>query len=395
MKRLICIGLLICMAILLFPYHTARAELLPSQSEVTLGVGDRIALQALSDGAPVAATYRSTNKRIAAVNENGVVRALRKGIAKIFITTGYGETCCQVSVVPAPKKISASVKSHKMVVGERYTVQGKVSGGPSAVRYKSSNSRVASVDQNGEITANRPGSAVITLSTYNGKKARVSIRVYRAPDRIALSSSKLSLKPGKSATLKVRFPKNTWSRIAWESSNALVAQVKSGKVQALKPGVAVITARTENGVEARCTVSVGRNGFDLAPLMGQNLDVVRAALPELTHTAVYYGYRSYTNRVFTLSTPTNDPTSAIVQIHLHQTDPAYHILGVRPGMSLAEVTRTLAVYGCRTDAALMEDHGSARLHFLEFDRLEGRMMLSFDDAGKITDMVYFTSMVFI
>ena len=43
--------------------------------------------------------------------------------------------------------------------------------------YKSSKKSVASVSSSGKITAKKKGKAVITVKTYNGKKAKLTVTV--------------------------------------------------------------------------------------------------------------------------------------------------------------------------------------------------------------------------
>ena len=50
-------------------------------------------------------------------------------------------------------------------------------GTASALTWSSSKPKVASVDQKGIVTAIKPGTAVITVRTYNGKAASVTITV--------------------------------------------------------------------------------------------------------------------------------------------------------------------------------------------------------------------------
>jgi uncharacterized protein YjdB len=70
--------------------------------------------------------------------------------------------------------------------------------------------------------------------------------------------STLTLKKGKSKTLKYTLPSGTYtSKVTWTSSNKKIATVNSsGKVTAKKKGSCTITATTHNGKTATCTVTV-------------------------------------------------------------------------------------------------------------------------------------------
>ena len=146
-----------------------------------------------------------------------------------------------------------------------------------SVQWKS-NSRVASVDANGNVTANREGTAEIT-ATVGNKTATCKVVVSdsqpsptpNSEDQrieltsIALSSSSMTLNVGEYKALSVSYyPSNTTDdkTVSWSSSNASVAMVSSsGRVGALSPGNAVITARVGNK-SATCNVVVNANDND-------------------------------------------------------------------------------------------------------------------------------------
>ena len=51
------------------------------------------------------------------------------------------------------------------------------------LKFSSSESKVASVDESGRITAHAKGTATITATTHNGKKASCKITVSSAPEK--------------------------------------------------------------------------------------------------------------------------------------------------------------------------------------------------------------------
>lgn len=81
---------------------------------------------------------------------------------------------------PAISSITLNTKSVKMTDGNSYTLKAKIY--PSNVKDKriiwtSSNSKVASVNSKGKVTAHYPGTTVITAKTSNKKTARCTIQV--------------------------------------------------------------------------------------------------------------------------------------------------------------------------------------------------------------------------
>jgi hypothetical protein len=91
------------------------------------------------------------------------------------------------------------------------------------------------------------------LAACSNEKEDLSIR------GISLSEASLTLKPGEQRSLTVTFfPDNVANKsVSWRSGDPEVATIDGGKVTAVKPGSAVITATAEDGgEEASCSVTV-------------------------------------------------------------------------------------------------------------------------------------------
>ena len=136
-----------------------------------------------------------------------------------------------------------------------------------AVTWKSSNPKIATVDKNGKVTALKAGSVTITCEAHDGsgKKATCTITVVDTKVKsIKLSKSKASVKAGKTLTLTVKFtpvsPVN--QQVTWKSSNKKIATVNtSGKVtvnkKAQKGATVTITCTSKDGRKtASCKITV-------------------------------------------------------------------------------------------------------------------------------------------
>lgn len=130
--------------------------------------------------------------------------------------------------------------------------------------YRSSNPYVASVSEDGTVTGMRIGTARITVSSADGRNYRTCVvKVGRiiVVEKVELSDTQLSLKPGESKTITaVVLPAEADQEITWKSSDESVAQVsEDGTITARGIGTAVITANA-SGVKAQCTVTVTESG---------------------------------------------------------------------------------------------------------------------------------------
>ena len=133
------------------------------------------------------------------------------------------------------------------------------------VTWSSSNTSVATVSENGLVTAIGAGTATITVTTEDGSKTAtctVTVTPPAAPipvTGISLNKSTATIYVGSTETLTVSYTPadaNTGKAITWSSSNENVATVSNGVVTAVAVGSAVITATSEGNFTATCTVTV-------------------------------------------------------------------------------------------------------------------------------------------
>ncbi len=128
--------------------------------------------------------------------------------------------------------------------------------------WKSSKENVVLVSD-GQVTAVGKGTAVITATSLNGKKAICEVTVATDEievDEISINPCDVFLVIGKDteARLEVEFQPTdaTNKEIVWSSSDENVALVSDGQVTAVGVGIAEITATSANGKTAVCRVEV-------------------------------------------------------------------------------------------------------------------------------------------
>lgn len=146
------------------------------------------------------------------------------------------------------------------------------------VTWSSDHEAIATVDQNGTVTARRGGQATITVTTVDGSKTatctvRVRIQIGEPVQSVGLNKTELALEVGKTGTLEaiVEPSDATNKNVTWSSSNSEVATVDNGVVTAVSAGTAIITVTTEDGAKtATCKVTV--NAPQTVPVTGVTLD---------------------------------------------------------------------------------------------------------------------------
>lgn len=134
-----------------------------------------------------------------------------------------------------------------------------------SVTWSSNNTAVATVDNNGNVSALAAGTATITVTTADGNKTAtctVTVTAPAAPIDVQSISMKSSttIAIGASETLTVTYTPadaNTNKALTWNSNNTSVATVDAnGKVTGISAGTATITATTANNKSATCMVTV-------------------------------------------------------------------------------------------------------------------------------------------
>ncbi|CDB69485.1 bacterial group 2 Ig-like protein [Eubacterium sp. CAG:252] len=223
-------------------------------------------------------SWSSNNEAVATVDANGTVTAKSAGTAVITATSTNGKSAgCTVTVekkqIPVTE-VRLSESTVGIVEGSTYkltaTVLPENTTDSKSVSWSSSNSEVATVDANGTVTAKRAGTAVITATSTNGKTAGCTVTVSKKEipiTEISLDKSSATLTEGETTTLVATvLPENTTygKSVKWSSSNVAVATVDiMGKVTAKSAGTAIITATSENGKTASCTITVNKKDTNI------------------------------------------------------------------------------------------------------------------------------------
>ena len=146
--------------------------------------------------------------------------------------------------------------SAAMGVGQKAALIAS-SAGDMKCSWTSSNSKAASVDKYGWVTAKAVGTATITAKASNGTKATCKITVKKAPASVKMSRTTATLGVGEKYTLTKTLSSGSAGSTSWATSNKKVVAVdKSGKLTAKGIGTATVTVKTYNGKKATCKVTV-------------------------------------------------------------------------------------------------------------------------------------------
>ena len=212
--------------------------------------------------------WTSSNPSVASVNPNGKVTAHAVGTAIITATTTDGTNLtasCAVEVRAYVSSVTLDKTRIDIYVGGSETITATVlpeNAYNRGLQWQSSNLSVASVDQNGKVTATGLGTAIIVAKTTDGSNLMATCEVnVTGVTSLTLNESDITLYAGTSQTLVATISPSDVivSTLQWQSSDPTVATVnQNGKVVALAAGTATITATTTDGtnLSASCQVTV-------------------------------------------------------------------------------------------------------------------------------------------
>lgn len=215
--------------------------------------------------------WSSSNTKVATVDQNGVVKGVKAGKAKITLTVqnpGDAQALVlskDVTVKQYVTSIKLNATKKTIYNGRAFTLKATVNPKNAAnkgVTYKSSNTRYATVTSKGVVKGIKPGRVVITVTAKDGSKkvakCTVTVKAQKAT-KLKISAKKTTTLKKKGASVKIKatlYPSNTYNKLIKVSSSKKgivklsASKIKSGKtvtVKALKKGKTVVKFTAADG----------------------------------------------------------------------------------------------------------------------------------------------------
>lgn len=273
-----------------------------NESTLNMFVGDtyKITVTILPENATnKSVTFESNKTDIASVSDDGTITAKAKGLAVITVTSSNGKKASvAVSVTEKqaeevkPTQINVAETSYELFVGEQRTISYEVlpeNATNKNVEFQTSARLIASVNQEGVITAVGVGNATITVrSTADAtisKQISVSVKsnIVDVND-ISLTKTAVSLHPGETETIQYEvLPENATDKTVLfsvkEGGENVCTVSPAGVISATAPGdttvyvqskqngtvIKPISVHVENAYVAVETVEVATTTIGLHP----------------------------------------------------------------------------------------------------------------------------------
>ena len=241
--------------------------------------------------------WESGNESAATVSQEGIVTAVGEGKATITVKTNDGgfSASCEVTVNKKVIAVTSVVLGNTeltLVEGEEEKLAVAVTpenATDKSVVWESGNESVATVSQEGLVTAVGEGKATITVKTNDGGfSASCEVTVKKkviAVTGVKLSAASMTLREGERGTLIATVePANATNKnVEWWNSDLDIVSVTStsggsnGYVEARKAGKATVTVKTEDGeFSASCEITVEKKEV---PVTGIALEQSSLLLP--------------------------------------------------------------------------------------------------------------------
>lgn len=228
------------------------------------------------DASDLGVVWESADTKVVSVASDGTVTAIGPGTTTVTATTNDGSftSNCVVSVKSPAQHVSLDKTSLKLLEGESGKLTATVyplNSTQKTLTWVSDHPDVASVDNEGNVTARKAGAATVTVKVAEKVTAVCKVTVISRVTGISMSETTVELKPGEKHQLEATvLPQNASNvEITWYSDKESVATVsQSGLVTGVGPGETTVHAvTTDGGKMASCLVKVG------TPVRGITLSV--------------------------------------------------------------------------------------------------------------------------
>ena len=218
-------------------------------------------LYAESDGERVG-IYTVDDPNVATVDAAGKITGLKKGETTVRFTTRTGLSASTTVRVMAPPTV-VKLNTDDLTIGVNDTAQLTASYGDfemGTTTFVSENPDVATVTENGKVTAVQTGVAMITATTNSGVSTTCIVTVVPAPEKVVFPTEQVNIFRYSTIELPVEFINTNGDKCettySLQTSSSKYVAVGGTKIYGARAGTAYVRVTTYNGVQGIVRVKV-------------------------------------------------------------------------------------------------------------------------------------------
>lgn len=250
----------------------------------TLEVGETLTLNLKVENTNKKATFVSSNEEVLTVNENGVVEAKSVGSAKIYALIQDEKELKSNSLefnvlAKSDIKVTLDVETPMLIVNDTFdlkpTITGNINNYP--VSYISSDTTVATIDNNGKITALKEGKTKISVVIKNIERASIEFNIFNSYvpcENISLKEKQIFLSINEEYEVNPTYsPMNSIKGFTLTSEDTESVKVEGNKIIGLE----------ETYSPVKVTITSGNATFELLVTVvdGENAKIIEEVKAKL------------------------------------------------------------------------------------------------------------------
>lgn len=250
----------------------------------TLEVGETLTLNLKVENTNKKATFVSSNEEVLTVNENGVVEAKSVGSAKIYALIRdekeFKSNSLEFNVLAKSDiKVTLDVETPMLIVNDTFdlkpTITGNINNYP--VSYISSDTTVATIDNNGKITALKEGKTKISVVIKDIERASIEFNIFNSYvpcENISLKEKQIFLSINEEYEVNpIYSPMNSIKGFTLTSEDTESVKVEGNKIIGLE----------ETYSPVKVTITSGNATFELLVTVvdGENAKIIEEVKAKL------------------------------------------------------------------------------------------------------------------
>ena len=240
----------------------------------TLEVGETILLNLKVENTNKKAIFVSSNEKVLTISDDGLLLAKGVGKATVHAEIQDDKNTIKSNIVEfsvlAKSEISVTlnVDEPMLIIDQTYTLNPTITGNINnyPVEYTSSDSTVASIDDNGKITALKEGKTKISVIIKDVERASIEFNIFASYvpcESISLSTKQLFLAINEEYEVKPTFtPMNSLKEFTLTSEDNESVKVEGNKIIGLEETYSPVKVTITSGnvsFELKVTVANGEN----------------------------------------------------------------------------------------------------------------------------------------